>query len=92
MANMATKMATKNRQNPQEIAETVERPVFATFPCDYADIQKSIRAGQPSASLAASMLKFSELVLNKKSLDESKPDKRRRFVEYFALARGGMRI
>ena len=91
VALLVNRVSKRMDLSTQEIAETVGLPVFATFPCDYADLQKSIRAGQPSGSLAASMHRFTELVLNKQSAEE-KPDKRRRFIEYFAVARGGMRV
>jgi len=65
----------------EEVEATVGLPVFATFPCDYADVTRSIRKAEASAKLAPSIRQFVE------KLGEPKlqPKKRSRFIEKFAL-------
>jgi pilus assembly protein CpaE len=76
-----------NRVSPRmeltlaEIEETVGLPVFASFPCDYADVTKAIRAGRPSPKLAPSVEEFAE-----KLLTNTAPAKKpRRFIERFGI-------
>ena len=64
-----------------EIEEIVGLPVFASFPCDYADVTKSIQKGCCSASLSRSIESFAEKLLEKKPT----PEKRARFLERFAI-------
>ncbi len=64
-----------------EIEKTVGLPIFATFPCDYADVTASVRAGRPAPKLASSVQKFAKLLLDRKA-SAAKP---RRFVERFGL-------
>jgi len=76
-----------NRVSPRmelgadEIQNIVGLEVFATFPCDYADVTKAIRAGRPAPKLASSVRKFAELVMENKP----RPEKRPRFIERFGL-------
>jgi pilus assembly protein CpaE len=77
--------ATKRMEVPiEEIEALVGLPVFATFPCDYADVTRSIRLAESSPKLAASIRLFVE------KLDEKKtpPDKRPRFIERFSVVPG----
>jgi pilus assembly protein CpaE len=64
-----------------EIEKTVGLPVFASFPCAYADVVKGIRTGQPAAKLAGAARDFAEKLLDK----QLKPEKRARFIERFAV-------
>jgi len=77
--------ATKRMEIPlDEIEALVGLPVFASFPCDYADVTRSIRQAESSPKLAASIKQFVQ------KLDERKPvdDKRPRFIERFAMVPG----
>lgn len=76
--------ATKRMEVPiEEIEALVGLPVFATFPCDYADVTRSIRLAESSPKLAASIRLFVE------KLDEKRtPDKRPRFIERFSVVPG----
>jgi pilus assembly protein CpaE len=64
-----------------EIEKTVGLPVFMSFPCDYADVTASIRAGRPAPKLASSVQKFAKLLLDR----QAGPEKPRRFIERFGL-------
>jgi pilus assembly protein CpaE len=64
-----------------EIEKIVGLPVFASFPCDYADVTKSIQDGNKSAALAQSVEAFAAKLLDKKAGME----KRARFLERFAI-------
>jgi pilus assembly protein CpaE len=78
--------ATKKMEIPvEEIAALVGLPVFATFPCDYADVTRSIRAAESSPKLAASIKQFVEKLDEKKA---PQPDKRPRFIERFSVVPG----
>jgi pilus assembly protein CpaE len=79
--------ATKRMEIPvEEIEALVGLPVFATFPCDYADVMRSIRAASSSPRLAASIKQFVEKLVEKKKAVQ--PDKRPRFIERFAMVPG----
>ncbi len=67
-----------------EVETTLGLPVFATFPCDYADVTRATRKGHASPNLAPSVKKFVE------KLNERRPEekKRARFIERFALVPG----
>jgi hypothetical protein len=67
--------------NLGEIEQIVGLPVFASFPCDYADVTKSIQNGTCSAALAQSVESFASKLLDKKPA----PEKRARFLERFAI-------
>ncbi|HXP84354.1 MAG TPA: cellulose synthase operon protein YhjQ/BcsQ [Bryobacteraceae bacterium] len=64
----------------EEIEKTVGLKVFMSFPCDYADVTKAIRAGRPAPKLASSVRKFREL-LDTKVRKEKAP----RFIERFGI-------
>jgi pilus assembly protein CpaE len=64
-----------------EIEEIVGLPVFASFPCDYADVTKSIQNGSSSSALSHSIEAFAAKLLDKKPTLE----KRVRFLERFAI-------
>jgi MinD-like ATPase involved in chromosome partitioning or flagellar assembly len=65
-----------------EIEKTVGLPVFMSFPCDYADVMKGIRAGRPATKLSQSVLEFAAKLLD----NNYKPEKKvQRFIERFAL-------
>ncbi len=64
-----------------EIEEIVGLPVFASFPCDYADVTKSIQNGSSSSALSHSIEAFAAKLLDKKP----SPEKRVRFLERFAI-------
>jgi MinD-like ATPase involved in chromosome partitioning or flagellar assembly len=64
-----------------EIEEAVGLPVFASFPCDYSDVTKSIQNGTASSALAQSVEAFTAKLLDKKVEQE----KRHRFIERFAI-------
>jgi pilus assembly protein CpaE len=77
--------ATKRMEVPvEEIEALVGLPVFATFPCDYADVTRSIRQAESSPKLAASIRQFVE------KLNEGKlpAEKRPRFIERFSVVPG----
>ena len=77
--------ATKRMEIPiGEIEALVGLPVFAAFPCDYADVTRSIRQAESSPKLAASIKQFVG------KLDERKApeDKRPRFIERFSVVPG----
>lgn len=67
--------------NLAEIEKTIGLPVFMSFPCDYADVTKAIRAGRPAPALAASVQKFAKMLLDK----QAGPEKPRRFIERFGI-------
>ena len=67
--------------NLAEIEKTIGLPVFMSFPCDYADVTKAIRAGRPAPALATSVQKFAKMLLDK----EAGPEKPRRFIERFGI-------
>lgn len=64
-----------------EIEKTVGLPVYASFPCDYADVTAAIRAGRPSPKLANSVQRFAAMLLEKQVTTK----KSRRFIERFGL-------
>lgn len=72
-----------------EIEATVGLPVFATFPCNYADVTEATQKAQPSPKLAPSIKQFVEKLSDRKFPEE----KRSRFIERFAVvpARYGFR-
>lgn len=77
--------ATKRMEIPlDEIEALVGLPVFASFPCDYADVTRSIRQAESSPRLAASIRKFVEKLDERKAPEE----KRLRFIERFAMVPG----
>jgi pilus assembly protein CpaE len=77
--------STKRMELPiSEIEATVGLPVFATFPCNYADVTRSVRQAASSPKLAASIKQFVEKVGEKKPPEE----KRIRFIERFAVVPG----
>ncbi len=65
----------------EDIEKTVGLPVFSTFPCEYADVIKGIRTGEPSAKMAESFRQFAEKLLER----QLAPVKRPRFIERFAM-------
>jgi len=65
----------------KEVEATVGLPVFATFPCDYADVTRSTRKAEASPKLAPSIKQFVEKLGNP---SETKKQ-RSRFIERFAL-------
>jgi len=68
----------------EEIETTVGLQVFASFPCNYHDVAQSIRKGESSPKLAASIRQFVEKVSEKKAPEQ----KRVRFIERFAVVPG----
>jgi pilus assembly protein CpaE len=67
--------------NVDEVEATVGLPVYATFPCDYADVTRATRKAEASRKLAPSVRQFVE-----KLGDTKLPKKRRsRFIERFAV-------
>jgi pilus assembly protein CpaE len=64
-----------------EVEATVGLPVYATFPCEYADITCSIRKAEASSKLAPSIKRFVEKLGDTKITKK----KRSRFIERFAL-------
>jgi pilus assembly protein CpaE len=73
-----------------EIQTTVGLPVFATFPCEYADVSAAARKAQASPRLASSIKAFVAKI-NERTAPEKK--KKARFIERFAMvpARYGFR-
>jgi pilus assembly protein CpaE len=67
--------------NLEEVEATVGLPVFATFPCDYADVTRATRKAEASPKLAPSIREFVE------KLGNPKPEKKKRsrFIERFAV-------
>ena len=65
----------------EEVESTVGLPVYATFPCDYADVTRSTRRAEASPKLAPSIKQFVEKLGDTKITKK----KRSRFVERFAL-------
>jgi pilus assembly protein CpaE len=72
-----------------EVEATVGLPVYATFPCNYADVTQATLKAQPSPKLAPSIKEFVEKLGERKFPAE----KRSRFIERFAVvpARYGFR-
>jgi len=64
-----------------EIEEAIGLPVYATFPCEYSDVTKAIRTGQPASRLSPSIRDFVLKVLERQVVKQ----KRSRFVERFGL-------
>jgi pilus assembly protein CpaE len=64
-----------------EVEATVGLPVYATFPCEYADITSSTRKAEASSKLAPSIKQFVEKLGDTKITKK----KRSRFIERFAL-------
>jgi pilus assembly protein CpaE len=78
---LVNRVSRKSDLSSGEIEETVGLPVFASFPCDYADVTKSIREAKQAAKLAPSIRTFVQ-----KLLDKNPPrEKRARFIQRFAL-------
>ncbi len=65
----------------EQIEETVGLPVFATFPCAYADVTRATRNGEPSPKLAPYVKAFVEKLFDKKAPEPKRP----RFIERFAV-------
>lgn len=65
----------------EEVEATVGLPVFATFPCDYADVTKATRKAEASSKLAPSIKQFVE----KLGAPPTEKKKRTRFIERFAV-------
>ncbi len=65
----------------EQIEETVGLPVYATFPCSYADVTRATRNGEASPKLAPYVKAFVEKVLDKKAPEPKRP----RFIERFAV-------
>jgi pilus assembly protein CpaE len=70
----------------QEIEATVGLPVFASFPCAYADVTRSVRHAESSPKLASSIKQFVEK-LDERDAPKDKPVKTR-FIERFAVVPG----
>ena len=66
----------------QDIEKTVGLPVAASFPCDYANVSKSIRDAKQPTSLAPGLHDLAEKLAHKRLRDE---DKKTRFIERFAI-------
>jgi hypothetical protein len=77
---LVNRVSTRMELSIEEIEKTVGINVFMSFPCDYADVTKAIRAGRPAPKLAASVTKFAEL-LDHKARVEKPP----RFIERFGI-------
>jgi pilus assembly protein CpaE len=67
-----------------EIAATVGLTVFASFPCHYADVNRSLKEAEASPKLAPSIQEFVDKI-NERSVDKVK---KARFIERFALVPG----
>ena len=67
--------------NIKEVEATVGLPVFASFPCNYADVTQATRRAESSPKLAPSIREFVEKLGNPKEPKK----KRARFIERFAL-------
>ncbi len=65
----------------EQIEETVGVPVYATFPCSYANVTRATRNGEASPKLAPYVKAFVEKVLDKKAPEPKRP----RFIERFAV-------
>ncbi len=63
-----------------EIEATVGLPVFATFPCEYADVSRATRRAEASPKLAPSIHQFLEKLGAAKA-----EEKKARFIERFAV-------
>jgi MinD-like ATPase involved in chromosome partitioning or flagellar assembly len=79
----------KMELSTKEIESTVGLPIFASFPCEYADVTKATRKAAASPKLAPSIHDFLEKLTGSKR--QQKP--RSRFIERFAVvpARYGYR-
>jgi pilus assembly protein CpaE len=65
-----------------DIEGLVGLPVFMSFPCDYANVAKSLRDGQPASKLTGAIREFTDKVLN----TVNPPiEKRSRFIERIAV-------
>jgi Flp pilus assembly CpaE family ATPase len=67
-----------------EIEATVGLPVFASFPCAYADVTRSVQRAEASPKLAAGIKQF----VDKLGAPKPEKEKRTRFIERFALVPG----
>lgn len=65
-----------------EIEKIVGLPVYASFPCDYANVTKSIQEGTSSSALSQSVEAFASKLLHKKAEPQ---EKRTKFLERFAI-------
>jgi pilus assembly protein CpaE len=65
----------------EEIEKTIGIKVLTSFPCDYADVTKAIRAGRPAPNLASSVRKFTDMVMDRKAA----PEKPKRFIQRFGI-------
>jgi pilus assembly protein CpaE len=81
MALLVNRVTPRMELNIEEIQNTVGTEVFASFPSDYADVTKAIRAGRPAPKLAASVRRFAEQVMENRPVPERRP----RFIERFGL-------
>lgn len=66
----------------EEVEATVGLPVFATFPCDYADVTRATRKAEAAPKLAPSIRTFIEKLGDLKGPKKQKPS---RFIERFAM-------
>jgi pilus assembly protein CpaE len=86
---LVNRVPTRMTFSEADIETSVGLPVFATFPCHYADVTLSARTAQASPKLTPAIKEFVEKLREKKLPGE----KRSRFIERFALvpARYGFR-
>jgi pilus assembly protein CpaE len=85
---LVNRVAKKMELTLDEIEKTVGLPVYASFPCDYADVTRSIKRAESSPKLAASIKQFVDKVSEKKARETM----RVRFIERFAMpGRYGLR-
>jgi pilus assembly protein CpaE len=78
---LVNRLSKKTELTLPEIEQTVGLPVYASFPCDYADAMAGARDGRPAVRLAPSFQRFAEKLMDKKPT----PEKRSRFIERFAV-------
>jgi pilus assembly protein CpaE len=82
---LLNRAAKKMELSNDEIEATVGLPVFASFPCEYADVTRSIRRAESSPKLAASIKQFLEKLEERQAAPK---EKRTRFIERFAVVPG----
>lgn len=81
---LLNRVAKKMELSQAEIEATVGLPVFASFPCAYADVNRSVQKAEASSKLAPSI----KQLLEKLDQPKAPKQKRTRFIERFALVPG----
>jgi pilus assembly protein CpaE len=79
---LVNRVSVRSEMRLEEIEKTIGMQPLMSFPCDYADVTRSVRAGGPAPKLAPSVRKFADMIMEQKT---AKVDKPKRFIERFGL-------